>query len=237
MPSVMILGSNSDIARGLEAQFAADGWEVQKWYRTRAWPAQYAKPWDLCVCAIGTLSPIGKFFDTEEHAWRNNFESNALLPLTLIRNIWALRNPGASVCFFSGAGVSRGAQTYSAYAASKIMLYKMTELLDDEYEDTKFFILGPGMVKTKIQDQTLAVGKRAANYERVYQFINGSDPMHGTGTPMDKIYRMLMWARAQPKEVVGGRNLYVPTDVPGEELALKLWQDKNRYKLRRSGDA
>lgn len=228
--NVILLGGNSDIGRELATRYARDGHTVTSWSRTMPQPAP--EPWDLIIVAIGTLNPIGNFFDMEMSEWNHNFIVNFYLPLQLLRILWPHRKPGASVCFFSGAGTSNSAKTYSAYSASKIALFKMTELLDDENDDCKFFILGPGMVRTKIQQQTLDAGERAANYARVDKFMREGDDLHGAGTSHDRIYDCLNWCVSLPKEVIGGRNIYVPDDF-GPALEEKLIDNPRYYKLRR----
>ena len=234
--NVTILGSNSDICKELAVRFLRDGDAVHGWQRHARPPAE---PWDLIVCGIGVLDPIGPFFDTDELSWEANIDANVLLPLRLLRKLWKYRNKGASVCFFSGAGVNRKADTYSAYAAAKMMLFKMTELLDDENTDAKFFILGPGMVRTKIQRQTVLAGPRAANIDRVMAFMEKGDAQHGTGTAHEKIYKCLRWCMRQPKNVIGGRNIYIPSDRwEGDDglLTGALAEYPSLFKLRRLGD-
>lgn len=230
MKTAIILGGNSDIGKELSQRFLRDGWNVESYTRDGRIPVGIS--WDALICCIGVLEPIGKFFETKMFDWQENVDSNVLLPLRLLRVLWPHRNPGASVCFFSGAGTSNSARTYSAYSASKMMLYKMTELLDDEEPDTKFFILGPGMVRTKIQQQTLAAGEKADNYGRVSKFMSDGDQLHGTGTSHDRIYDCLNWCMSLPKKTIGGRNIYVP-DAFGPELEDALSKNPRYYKLRR----
>ena len=227
--NVLILGGNSDIGKELAARFVRDGSPCASWTRD---DTHLRGHWDLAIFCIGVLTPIGDFFDTDAREWRENWLSNFLVPMELLRQIWPHRKPNSSVCFFSGAGTSNSARTYSAYSSSKIALFKMAELLDDENEDCKFFILGPGMVRTKIQEQTLAAGSRGANYERVKKFMVESDYLHGVGTSHDRIYDCLKWCVSLPKSTIGGRNIYVP-DAFGDELAAKLAADPRYYKLRR----
>lgn len=232
--NVIILGGNSDIGKELASRFDRDDWEVFTWTRDSTEVPQV--PWDVVICCIGVLDPIDKFFDTNVDEWEENINSNALLPLRLLRSIWKNRRKDASVCFFSGAGTSRPAPTYSGYSSSKFLLFKMTELLDDEYPDAKFFILGPGMLKTKIQQQTLAAKGRAWNYARVWEFMTNGDFLHGPGTSHDKIYDCLRWCMSQKKEVIGGRNIYIPLDKWGDSMAMHLAADPKLFKLRRFGD-
>lgn len=225
----ILLGGNSDIGKELALRLEADGCAVYRVGRSEILPRV---DWDLVIVAMGQLSPIGNFYDIDYEKWRSNFDSNFFTPLRLLKDIWRFHNPGASVCFFSGAGTSNSAKTYSAYSASKIALFKMAELLDDESHDVKLFILGPGMVRTKIQQQTLEAGERAANYDRVKQFMESGDQFHGTGTSHDRIYQCLRWAMSLPKEVIGGKNVYVP-DQWGEEMARRMKDNPRLFKLRR----
>ena len=48
---------------------------------------------------------------------------------------------------------------YSAYCVGKLLLIKMTELLDSECPDLQVSIIGTGWVNTKIHRQTLAAGR------------------------------------------------------------------------------
>ena len=105
----------------------------------------------------------------------------------------------------------------SAYTASKIMLIKMCELLDAENSDLKFFIVGPGFVKTKIHDlikANLTAGKKEID--------------------MEDIYKGIRWLTAQEKIIVGGRNFSIAYDCLGDDrLAGELWEHEDMYKLRR----
>lgn len=232
MSHAIILGSGSDIGREITRHLRDDGWVVTEVrhddFPPTPWPPAR---WDLVVCCYGMLEPIGSFWSTTSQHWQRAFDVNLFTPLHHVRHLHGYHNPGASVCFFSGAGTSGPAPTYSAYAAAKVALVKMAELLDDESEDCKFFILGPGVVNTKIHDQTLAAGPdRASNYDRVAQIVATGRP----GTSYDDIYACLMACHCASKHAVGGRNIYVPGDDWSrlEELAA----DRGMFKLRRAKD-
>ena len=49
----------------------------------------------------------------------------------------------SNVIFFAGGGTNSATPAYSAQTLGKIALIKAVELLNDEIEDVKFFILGP----------------------------------------------------------------------------------------------
>jgi NAD(P)-dependent dehydrogenase (short-subunit alcohol dehydrogenase family) len=264
MPSVVVLGIGSDIGRELAVRFAADGWTVSGTFRTRAGLdglpdgvrltqcdlasldsaavldrlTRDSPCWDVLVVAAGTEEPIGAFWECEPDAWDESVRVNALAPLRLVRGLYPIRNVAGSpsVAFFSGAGTNSAAPAYSAYCASKILLVKMCELLDAESADTNFFILGPGVVRTRIHEQTLQAGERGGNnYQKVVDFLQSASP----GTSHDDIYACLRWCIGADKSVIGGRNISLTHDSwrnGGRPLARLLKSDPNLYKLRRFGN-
>lgn len=257
--SVFIAGISSDIGQKLAARFAADGAAVVGTRRAKGADApgiksiecDIASPrslvsvssayeslgcaaWDLYVSSIGTLDPIGPFFDLDSDAWRQSVEVNCVRQLELLKTMYPLRQRGmAHVAFFAGAGTNGPASAYSAYSASKIFLIKMCELLHAENEDLNCFIIGPGIVRTKIHSQTLGAGERAGtNLERIRGFLESSDP----GVSHESIFDCLKWCVASGRDVVGGRNISLVDDAwqtRGSELAGALRQNPDAFRLRR----
>lgn len=265
MKTAVILGVTSDIGRELAMRFVADGWAVTGTYREPAHlaglpaacrvlacdvesrrsvedfaDACVREPivWDAFVVAVGTEEPIGSFWECDGDDWERGVAINALGPVRILRKIYPLRNASAQpiVIFFSGAGTNSAAPAYSAYCASKILLIKMCELLDAESPDTSFVIIGPGIVRTKIHEQTLRAGDRSgANYRKVVDFLASSQ----AGTTHDDIYACVQWCIEAGKRAVGGRNISLVYDAwrdGGDKLASALRHDPNLYKLRRFGN-
>jgi len=265
MKTAFILGITSDIGRELGLRFMSDGWRVTGTYRPQAdrdsLPAAFKLfecdlssaesvatfvekyrrqdcQWDVFIVAAGTEEPIGSFWECDGDAWDKAIAINALAPLRALRALWPNRNTTArpAVAFFSGAGTNNAAPAYSAYSSSKIFLIKMCELLDAESPDTSFFIVGPGIVRTKIHDQTLRAADRSGpNYKKVVDFLGSENP----GTSHDDIYSCLRWCLELPKEAIGGRNIsivYDPWRNGGEALSAALVAAPDLYKLRRFGN-
>lgn len=265
MPVAAIIGIGSDIGRELALRYASDSWTVWGTFRnrsgidglsssTRLTPCDLTShsgiaaaaaafrregfAWDVLVIAAGTEEPVGPFWECDEDAWDQGVQVNALAPLRLVRCLYPMRNKSGapSVAFFSGSGTNNAVPAYSAYSASKIMLIKMCELLDAESPDTSFFIIGPGIVRTKIHQQTLRASERSGdNYHKVVKFLGSANP----GTSHDDIYACLKWCVNAGKAVVGGRNLSLVGDAwrdGGVALARWLEKDRNLYKLRRFGN-
>jgi NAD(P)-dependent dehydrogenase (short-subunit alcohol dehydrogenase family) len=265
MPVAVILGLGSDIGRELAKRYSANNWTVWGTHRdsidsvqlplgvsamycdltstaniAAAVEAFRSKNlyWDVLIVAVGTEEPIGPFWDCDEEDWDRGIEVNALAPLRFVRRLYSLRNQSAppSVAFFSGAGTNNAAPAYSAYCASKIMLIKMCELLDAESPDTSFFIIGPGIVRTKIHEQTLREpASSGSNYRKVVEFLRSNNP----GTSHDDIYACLNWCLSSGKSVVGGRNIALAHDAwrqGGTALARQLCENTDFYKMRRFGN-
>lgn len=217
MRSCVLLGSRSDIGRALGMALIRDGWGVHGWHRHGLLPSE---PWDLALCAIGTVAPVGLWYDTDAREWADGLDANLLLPIALLRRIWPHRKADATVCFLAGSNPQKVFPGYSSYNASKMALLKVVEQMDAETPGAKFFGLGPGYIPTKIHSPTIA-----ANWpnERIAK---------GGGTPIEKVYDCLRWAIAQPKAVIGGRNICA-SDPYDSDLAGRLYANPSLFKLRR----
>ena len=217
--NALILGSNSDIAKGLIQFLEEDGWAVQGWHRQSP-TLRYYQTWHLLLIALGRVAPVGLWHDQEHIDWKECIESNLVKPMELLQEVWSKRGKNPSVCFMAGSNPQKPMSGYSAYNAGKMALLKLCEQLDFETPDCKFFALAPGYVPTKIHRATIDSGWKNERIER------------GGGTSIDKIYDCLKWCIDQPKEVVGGRNICV-TDNYGDLLADKLKLNSALFKLRR----
>ena len=218
----IVLGDNSEIAARLEPFLDADGWNVRGWSRTSNNLHDLPR-WHLIIVAIGRVAPVGWWHEQSNGDWEHTVESNLLLPIRLLRSLWSRRMQNATVCWLAGSNPNMIMDGYSAYNISKMAVLKAVEQLDHESQDVKLFALGPGIVLTKIHDASkgwdnpkLAAAKR-----------------EGKSMPISHIYNCMKWCIAQPKEVIGGRNICT-SDLWGHP-SLEEWLKANPdgYKLRR----
>lgn len=181
----VIVGKTSDIGRALGERLQADHWEVV-YKHANEW---HINPhWDLLIICTGMLEPIGRFPEVDILQWADGVEVNGLLPLRVLHYCYAQRRENASVCFFGGPNLSKPSPTYSAYRAGKVLLTDMVGVLNEE-TNLNVFMINPGVVKTKIHQQTMRAGSRAANYDRVAGMMNGEEKT----TTVNEVYECLKW--------------------------------------------
>lgn len=213
---MILLGDRSDIAQGLRKLLEQDDWSVIGWHRDE-YLSKYHNGWDVILCALGTVAPVGWWEEQSALEWDYSIKSNLLLPLRLIRKVWPDRSNSAQVCMMAGSNPNTIASGYSAYNVGKMALLKAVEHLNEE-TDAKWFALAPGIVLTKIHQPTLE--KNWPN-ERLRQARQGG------GVPIENIYECLKWCLEQPKEKIGGRNICVSDPYRDKKFG------PDTYKLRR----
>lgn len=193
--------------------------------------------WDMLVLCPGRQDPVGPFLECNFDEWAASVGVNFTAQMQVIHGLLPSRRAGSEqgpcVLLFAGGGTNNATVNYSAYTVSKIALIKMCELLDAEIPDTRFVIVGPGWVKTKIHEATLKAGRRAGqNYQRTLDTL-ASDQC----TPMEQVLDCCDWLAEAPRRLIGGRNFSVVFDQWGsKELEAKLADEPDMYKLRRFGN-
>ena len=193
--------------------------------------------WDVLILCTGRLSPIGSFENCKFDDWEDSIKVNFINQIKFIHALLPNRNKDSinkpAVITFAGGGTNKATYNYSAYTVSKIALIKMTELLDAEIQDTKFTILGPGWVKTKIHEATISAGKLADdNFQLTLDKLANNEC-----TPLEKIIDCFDWVIETDRKEVSGRNFSIVHDGWGtEELTKKLLENSNMFKLRRFGN-
>jgi NAD(P)-dependent dehydrogenase (short-subunit alcohol dehydrogenase family) len=119
--------------------------------------------------------------------WVGGMIVNSIYPISCLRAAWPQRKAGATVIFMGGPNMLRPSPTYSAYRAGKAMLEALADTIQAEYPEHRFQVLHPGVVNTKIHQQTLKAGHKAANYERVLKIVNGAEKT----VTHDEVYQRL----------------------------------------------
>lgn len=194
--------------------------------------------WDVLALCPGMLDPIGPFAQCDFDKWEKSVTVNFTAQMRIIRRLLPGRRSthGAkpTVLWFAGGGTNDAPANFSAYIVSKIALIKMCELLDTEMPDTRFVILGPGWVKTKIHEATLRAGQQAGKaYARTINKLKDGNGF----MPMKQVLDCCDWLISAPREAVGGRNFSAAHDDWGKSRLLRrLTRNPDLLRLRRHGN-
>jgi NAD(P)-dependent dehydrogenase (short-subunit alcohol dehydrogenase family) len=247
----LIFGITSEIGEGVASLLRKDEWEVsgtstkvtasnifrldlssQSDVSNYLNNPSFFENWNLACFFAGTMQPIGPFFSVNFDAWASALETNAISQMRILQGIWKYRSAETipTVCFLAGGGTNSSFDNYSAYCISKIVLIKFVELLASENPNSKFFIIGPGFIRTKIHQETLeAGGKAGKNLERTLNF------MKSPGTSITDLYSHILWCLDADVSEVSGRNFSTVHDPwkSGDFLLSRLRNDDDLFKLRR----
>ena len=191
--------------------------------------------WQLLMISPATMNPINRFDLCNWDDWEKSFELNSLRQFQFIHSMLDRRDKDKLsdvplVFLWSGPGTNNAPVYYSAEISAKIAQIKMCELLDKEFEDIRFVIVGPGWVNTKAHKETIdAMNSAGSNYARTVENLKS-----GKTTSLQTIYEFFCWAWSQKKRVISGRNFSIRGDIWGSSLLeQKLLTSEDSFKLRR----
>lgn len=256
--TVLIIGIESGIGADLATRYRATGARVIGTSRSGAAdykldvndPGAIARlrdeltaagvRWNMLVVSVGVLAPIAPFVAVDFALWEASFRANSIAQWQLVQALHPLRGDDPTVLFFAGGAVNGVLENYSNYGVAKIALIKMVEYLQREDPATRYAILGPGWVPTKIHQQTLDAGAHAGpNRERTQAYLDSGNLSGSAHDAYAEVAASIDWIRQQPREITGGRNFSTVFDPWGErpgnaELTAALAADPHLYKLRRA---
>ena len=120
---------------------------------------------DVFVNCAGVLGPIGPSTEVDPGLWWKTLEVNLLG--TFLCSRAALRqmvrqSKRGKIINISGGGAANPFPGFSAYAASKAAVVRLTETLAEEYKQygIDINVIAPGAVNTRLLDQMLNAGER-----------------------------------------------------------------------------
>ncbi len=119
----------------------------------------------ILINAAGIQGPIGPLWKNDLAAWRETLETHLLGTFLFCRaalpSMLAARR--GKIINFSGGGAAGPRQFFSAYAASKAGVVRLTETLAEELKDYGVHVnaIAPGAVFTRLTEQVIAAGDAA----------------------------------------------------------------------------
>lgn len=120
---------------------------------------------DILVNNASIYGPIGPAWENDPVRWQEAVMVNLVGPFLLCRAVvpTMIQAGGGKIINLSGGGAANPFPRYSAYAVSKAALVRFTETLAVELAEHNIQVnaVAPGMVATRLHQQTLVAGDRA----------------------------------------------------------------------------
>ena len=159
---------------------------------------------DVLVNNAGIQGAIGPMVDNDPQEWALTVQVNllgtfycsqAVLPTMISRRQGKIIN-------MSGGGATSPRPNFSAYAASKAAIVRLTENLAEEVRDQNIQVnaIAPGAVNTRMLDEVLAANKQAgAEYEAAQKRANSG------GTPPEVAAGLVVFLASDASKGLTGK--------------------------------
>jgi NAD(P)-dependent dehydrogenase (short-subunit alcohol dehydrogenase family) len=188
---------------------------------------------DGLVNCAGIYGPIGRLNEISMDEFAEAIQINFLGTVFMCHYFAPLmKNRNAKIVNFSGGGASTPFPNYSAYAASKTAVVRLTENLAEEFKPLGISVnaVAPGFVVTRLHEQTLKAGERAGKF-----FLEGTrKQIEKGGVPPEKAAHLTAFLLSEESEGVNGKFISAPWDQwEKPEFLENLKNQKNFATLRR----
>lgn len=178
---------------------------------------------NILVNNAGIQGPIGPLVDNDSQLWEQTVRVNlfgtfnccqAVLPIMIAQNQGKIIN-------LSGGGATAPRPNFSAYAASKAAIVRLTENLAVELQDYNIQVnaIAPGAVNTKMLDEVLEAKDRAGEEaeQAAIRFDEG-------GTPPSLAADLTVYLSSSRSDDLTGKLIAAPHDD---------WQDWDESRIGR----
>ena len=166
---------------------------------------------DILVNAAGIQPPIGLFADNCLEAWERTIQVNLMGPVRAIHAVlpgMRARRRG-KIINFSGGGATAPRPRFSAYAASKAALVRLTETLAVELEPYKIQVnaVAPGAVNTQMLNEVLEAGEKAG-----MEYHQAQERAKSGGTPVELVCELVKFLASPASGSLTGKLISAPHD-------------------------
>jgi len=180
--------------------------------------------------------PIGNLWKTDVKLWEQTLHLNLTVPFRLCAGIipFMLKSHYGKIINISGGGATSSRPRFSAYAASKAALVRLTETLADETKGLGIHVnaIAPGIMNTRMTEEVLQSGPELAGLME-FQKAKAQQAASDTTTPRKAADLSVFLASAE-SDGITGRLISAVWD-PWRELR-KRWveiEPTDIYTLRR----
>jgi NAD(P)-dependent dehydrogenase (short-subunit alcohol dehydrogenase family) len=163
---------------------------------------------DILVNNAGVYGPIGTLDEVDWDEWVRALQINLFGTALMCRAVIpAMRARGyGKIVNLSGGGATAPLPRFSAYAASKAAVVRLTETLADELRDSRIDVnaVAPGALNTRLLDEVLSAGP-ARTGEQFY--ARALKQQQDGGTALDKGADLAVFLASPESDGITGRLL------------------------------
>jgi len=193
---------------------------------------------DILVNCAGIYGPIGLITDIDCEEWIQAVNINLFGTFLCMKAVLPtmIKNRKGKIINFSGGGATSPFPRFSAYAASKCALVRLTETIAEEVKEHNIDInaIAPGPVNTRLLDEVLQAGEAAGR-----NFLEKSIKQKKEGgVPPEKAAALAVFLASSKSDGLTGRLISaVWDDWQNMEKRIPEIMKSNAYTLRRVVDS
>jgi NAD(P)-dependent dehydrogenase (short-subunit alcohol dehydrogenase family) len=200
----------SGFAARIGGAFRGTVCDVSDWAQVERAAAEIGAEWkfaDGLVACAGTQGEVGRTVTADPGRWDATVRANLEGAFHAIRAFHPIleRCPGrAKIVCFSGGGATKPRPNFSAYGVAKTGIVRLVETIAEEEKGRPLDInaLAPGAINTRLTDEVLALGPRAAGQAEynaaLKQKIQG-------GQSLEKALGLVEWLLSPASDGISGR--------------------------------
>lgn len=187
---------------------------------------------DVLINNAGKFGAIGRAIETDSKEWLSTIETNLFGTYLMVKHSFPLLRASndARIINLSGGGAFNPFPNYSAYAASKAAVVRLTENLAVELADEKITVnaLSPGFVVTEIHNATIEAGPSKAGDEH---FNMTKRKIQEGAVPIEKSIECMRFLISDEAHGLTGKTLSASFDAWNQTIFHNLIPDINRSDL------
>ncbi|VVB64529.1 L-rhamnose 1-dehydrogenase (NADP(+)) [uncultured archaeon] len=184
---------------------------------------------DILVNNAGVQGPIGPVVENDIDQWIKTVNVNLIGTFLCTRAVLPamIRQNKGKIINLSGGGATSPRPRFSAYAASKAAVVRLTETIAEEVKDYNIQVnaIAPGAVNTRMQEEVLASGDVVAMQEarRILTTV---------GIPPEKAAELAVFLASDASNGLTGRLISAAWD-DWKMMDIKKVMSSDLYTLRR----
>jgi 3-oxoacyl-[acyl-carrier protein] reductase len=166
---------------------------------------------DVLVNNAGIQPPIGPLVENDPGAWTQAVAVNLFGPFHCIQAVLPgmMARRRGKIINLSGGGATGPRPNFSAYAASKAALVRLTETLAEEVRPYNIQVnaIAPGAVNTRMLDEVLAAGAAAGD-----ELAAARKRQTQGGTPAEVAAKLIVFLASAAADGLSGKLISAPHD-------------------------